>query len=120
VVFQLQALLSHIQALPPGEGAGVRSPQQRLALAALSELQLTDVEALVEPGPQGRRAALDATLERLAQQVAALSDSLSSSYLNHAAVSRHLRGGSRGDVRGDVRGAEPRGDTRPLAGDDDT
>jgi len=90
VIFQLRALTRHLEALP-APATGFRSPQQRIAQSALAELDLADVEklALVEGG---RRAALIELLAKLGRQVPALSDSLSSSFLSHAVVSRNLSG----------------------------
>jgi uncharacterized circularly permuted ATP-grasp superfamily protein/uncharacterized alpha-E superfamily protein len=90
VIFQLRALVDHLEALPAPAGAGLRSAQARVAIAVLAELQLADALALTEVNAEGTRPALAALLARLAQQLPALSDSLSSSYLNHAVVSRHL------------------------------
>ena len=72
-------------------GSGVRSPQQRIALAALAELQLADVEALA-PARRRRpaRRRWPTCWPAWPTQLPALSDSLSSSYLSHAMVSRHL------------------------------
>lgn len=90
VIFQVRALAEHIGALPPLPGAGVRSPQHRLALAARSELELADVEALCAL-KDGARPELDSLSRHLGSLLPALSESLSNSYLNHATVSRHLR-----------------------------
>jgi len=90
VIFQLRALVDHLEALPAPAGVGMRSPQARVAIAALAELQLADALALTEVDAHGARPALADLVGRLAQHLPALSDSLSSSYLNHAVVSRHL------------------------------
>jgi uncharacterized alpha-E superfamily protein len=106
VIFQLRALVDHLEVLPAPSG-GLRSPQVRIAIAALAELQLAEVETLAAADPDGRRPALEELLARLQQQIPALSDSLSSSYLSHAAVSRHL--GADGGPQADEvpPGAEP-------------
>jgi uncharacterized alpha-E superfamily protein len=91
VIFQLRALTRHLEALPASSSSGVRSPQLRIAQSALAELDLADVEALtVVEG--GRRQTLNALLVSLGHKIPALSDSLSSSYLSHAVVSRNLGG----------------------------
>src|SRR6185436_20749281 len=89
VLFQARALVEHLAALPASPSAGPRSPQQRIATAILAELQLADAEALAASAAEGDRPALKALLTRLGEQLPALSDSLSSSYLSHAAVSRN-------------------------------
>jgi hypothetical protein len=120
VVFQLQALVHHIEALPSLPGAGVRSPQHRLALGTLSELQLADVAALTRVDETGHRSDFDARLDHLSQQLPALSDSLSLSYLSHATVSRHLHTDSRGerDSPAGVRPASAAGAPATGASDD--
>jgi uncharacterized circularly permuted ATP-grasp superfamily protein/uncharacterized alpha-E superfamily protein len=90
VIFQMRALVDHLAALPNTTPTGARTPQQRIAIASLAELQLADADALGVVSADGRRPALEALLKRLAEQLPALSDSLSSSYLSHAAVSRNL------------------------------
>ena len=90
VIFQLRALTRHLEALP-APATGFRSPQLRIAQNALAELELTDIEALaVVDG--GRRAGLGELLAKLGRLIPALSDSLSSSFLSHAVVSRNLSG----------------------------
>jgi uncharacterized circularly permuted ATP-grasp superfamily protein/uncharacterized alpha-E superfamily protein len=97
VFFQLRALVDHLAALPTQSAGGTRTPQQRIAIAAQAELQLADADALARTDAAGKRPALETLLTRLADQLPALSDSLSSSYLSHAAVSRNL-GTQRGPV----------------------
>jgi uncharacterized circularly permuted ATP-grasp superfamily protein/uncharacterized alpha-E superfamily protein len=91
VVYQVRALVEHVRALPSLPGAGVKSPQLRLSLQAQSELELAEIERLCVVDDQGERPALDALLRRMGTVLPALSDSLSDSYLNHAAVPRHLK-----------------------------
>jgi uncharacterized alpha-E superfamily protein len=90
VIYQVRALVDHIRPLPLLPGAGARSPQLRLAVAALNELELAEVERLCLPSESGDRPLLEALLRKLGTQLPALSDSLSDSYLSHATVSRHL------------------------------
>jgi uncharacterized alpha-E superfamily protein len=96
VVFQVRALVEHVRALPPLPGAGVHSPQLRLALAAQNELELAEIERLCVADADGARPELEALLRKLGTILPALSDSLSASYLNHASVSRHLSREERG------------------------
>jgi uncharacterized circularly permuted ATP-grasp superfamily protein/uncharacterized alpha-E superfamily protein len=90
VLYQVRALVEHVRALPPWPGAGVRSPQLRLAVEAQNELELAEIEHVCAVDADGRRPALDALLRRLGSLLPALSDSLSDSYLAHATVPRHL------------------------------
>lgn len=89
VIYQIEAAVSHIEALP-NHPEGLRSPQQRIALSLLNDLKLTEVEPLCTPDAHGHYARLSAFLIDLATRIPALSDSLSDRYLNHATVSRHL------------------------------
>jgi len=90
VIFQLEALYKHIQALP-APASGLRSEQERIALGLLTDLKLADVEHICGVDERGARPRLSALLVDLATRIPALSDSLSDRYLNHATISRHLR-----------------------------
>jgi uncharacterized alpha-E superfamily protein len=90
VIFQLDALVSHIEQLPSA-ARGLRSPQERIALSLLNDLKLTDVERVCAPDEKGQHVNLRKALLDLATRIPALSDSLSDRYLNHATVSRHLK-----------------------------
>jgi uncharacterized circularly permuted ATP-grasp superfamily protein/uncharacterized alpha-E superfamily protein len=96
VIFQARALVEHVRALPPVTGAGVHSPQLRLALSAQNELEQADIERLCVADCDGARPELEALLRKLGTILPALSDSLSASYLSHASVSRHLSREERG------------------------
>jgi uncharacterized alpha-E superfamily protein len=89
VIFQINSLVDHIAGLPRDATVAVRTPEQRLALELRAELQLADIDALATP-VDGERAALLALFERWTEELPALSDSLSASYLSHATVSRQL------------------------------
>jgi uncharacterized circularly permuted ATP-grasp superfamily protein/uncharacterized alpha-E superfamily protein len=89
VIYQLDALTRHLEALPPAPD-GLRSPQERIALGVLTELKLCDIEWLCTPRPAGERPRLSQYLLELGARIPALSDSLSDRYLSHATVSRHL------------------------------
>jgi hypothetical protein len=75
----------------PSPATGFRSPQLRIAQNALAELDLADVESLAAVDG-GRRGGLGELLGKLGRLVPSLSDSLSSSFLSHAVVSRNLSG----------------------------
>jgi len=90
VIYQFEALANHIAALPPRGKTGVRSAEQRIALGALKDLELAEVDPLCKAKPDGTRPLLDELLRDLIARIPALSDALSDGYLNHATVSRHL------------------------------
>jgi len=91
VIFQINSLVDHIAGLPRDPTVAVRTAEQRLALELRAELQLADIEALAAP-TDGTRGKLVELLERWAESLPALSDSLSASYLSHATPSRQLSG----------------------------
>jgi hypothetical protein len=109
VVYQVRALVEHVRALPALPGAGVKSPQLRLALEAQTQLELAEIEKLCVVDGSGARPALEGLLRRMGRVLPSLSDSLSDSYLNHATVPRHLRQdeGSRIPRPGGPGGGEP-------------
>jgi uncharacterized alpha-E superfamily protein len=90
VIYQLDALASHIQKLPSTSN-GLRTAQERIALSLLTDVKLIDIERLCALGEAGAYTNLSKGLLNLGTRIPALSDSLSDRYLNHATVSRHLR-----------------------------
>lgn len=92
LMFQLKTLERHIDALPPIATHGVRSTQQRLILAATSQIDLSDIDFLCGvDATSNRREQLDALLHQIGAGLPKLSDSLTETYLYHADVARHLR-----------------------------
>jgi uncharacterized circularly permuted ATP-grasp superfamily protein/uncharacterized alpha-E superfamily protein len=92
VLFQIAALLSHIEALPQEPGATTPA-LQRLALRASFDLRLLDVTEFMHVNEAGDRPEFLAVLERLVALFPQLSNAISGSYLNHAMMSRQLQGG---------------------------
>jgi uncharacterized circularly permuted ATP-grasp superfamily protein/uncharacterized alpha-E superfamily protein len=92
VLFQLAALLSHIEALPQEPGAPT-STLQKLTLRAWADLRLLEVTELIQADDDGDRVELVALLDRLVPLFPQLSNAISGSYLNHAVMSRQLQGG---------------------------
>ena len=89
ILFQLVALAEHLAALPRAEASVRRSPEERLALEALSAFRLVDVEATCAREGEGRPA-LTELLGGLVRKLQELSDALSGSYLAPATISRPL------------------------------
>ncbi|HEX3770737.1 MAG TPA: circularly permuted type 2 ATP-grasp protein, partial [Polyangiaceae bacterium] len=89
-LFQLEALKAHLFHLPnlPRSSSSSRSPQQRLVLGMLTELQIADVADLCQASERadadGDRRPLMALLDRVRFQLPALSNSVSAAYFNHA------------------------------------
>lgn len=83
VLYQVEALAHHIEALPRVEGQGVKGPEQRAVVAALAALELAEIEQVVEVDASGERPGLTALRERLSTGLRALSDALSTTYLSN-------------------------------------
>ena len=90
VIFQIAAIMDHLEALPR-EPSMPCAPQQKLVLSAWSELRLCEVTELSELDARGERPRLIALLDRLTFMLPELSNSLAGAYLNHATVSRQLQ-----------------------------
>jgi len=92
VLFQIAAVRDHLLHLPH-EGAQARlRPEERLALAALTRLQLLDVVPACETRTDGEPPPLHAILLAIDSDLSALSDELCGSYLSHALMPRALAG----------------------------
>ncbi len=86
---QLVALKENVEHLPRKGGLAGRSPEERLALAAVTAVQLAEVSALSRVA-QGYRPALQALLDQIVKILPELSDVLTQQYLSHLQTSRHL------------------------------
>ncbi len=91
VLFQLVALAGHIDALPRDPSVPRTAPQG-LVLSAIAELRLAEMGELGSAADAPARGALVALLDRVGKVVPALSNSLSSAYLNHASLPRQMNG----------------------------
>ncbi len=92
IVFQLAALADHVASLPRESLPARRAPEERLALEALSEVRLLDVEEVCARAGEGgaERPALHALLANLVRKLQGLSDALFAAYLTPAKISRAL------------------------------
>ena len=90
VAFQLVDLYDHVEQLPRDTAEPKRSPEQRIALAALNSVRLVDVESLCAVQPGKGRPLLERLLTRLATQLPKLSDAIGHRYLIHAGAPRQL------------------------------
>ena len=90
LVFQLQALDSHVRELPREvEGVGP-SPEERIVIEALTAVRLASVEHLARRDEAGRRLVLLSLLADLEAALPAFSEAVSQSYLSHAQMPRQL------------------------------
>jgi uncharacterized alpha-E superfamily protein len=96
LVFQLRALAEHVERLPRAGGETLRTPEERTAIAALARLRMAAPEDLAAIGLHGERVQLAAGLAELATEIVTLSNTVTESYLSHAAPTRALPGWSAG------------------------
>lgn len=82
IAFQLVELLDHITNLPKASQDAVRTPEQRLALDLLTQVRLTDIDAMRIVDAHGERQALKQALDRLIVGLPQLSDIISRRYFS--------------------------------------
>lgn len=90
VLFQLEALRDHLAHLPHEEAQARLRPEERLALACLTRLQLVDVVPACASAEPGKAPPILGLLADVAGALSVLSDELCGSYLSHAIVARAL------------------------------
>jgi uncharacterized alpha-E superfamily protein len=98
LAFQLAAVAGHVADLPRDTANPRRPPEERIMLAALTDLRLADIEALAKATDRGVRVSLDGLLARLGDQLPALSDKITQSYLTHVQATRQLAALANGGV----------------------
>ena len=86
---QLVDLKHNVEHLPRKGGLAGRSPEERLALAAVTAVQLAEVPALSRV-VEGQRPALQNLLDQVMKILPEFSDVLTQQYLSHLQTSRHL------------------------------
>jgi uncharacterized alpha-E superfamily protein len=91
VAFQLVVLDEHVRQLPRAS-ARLRSPEERVATAALTRVRLAEVGPLCTTSADGTRAPLAELLAELGSDMHALSDVIARQYLSHTQTSRRLGG----------------------------
>jgi uncharacterized alpha-E superfamily protein len=90
LAFQLVALADNVEHLPQNDSHPRRPPEQRIMMAVLTHLRLTDIEVLARPTDEGVRQHLVDWLVWLSEQLPLLSDTIAQNFLTHVAASRHL------------------------------
>jgi len=88
LVFQLIAMQDDVDKLPRDPAQPGRSREQRLTLAAVTSLQLADIDQLAA-SHDGIRHQLENLLFRLQKEVPVISDTITQNYLSHLQPSRH-------------------------------
>ena len=97
--YQLTAVVDHVAELPRDDTQAALGPEQRLALSLQNSVRLADPAELMRSDADGRRVALERLMQRLVEQLPRLSDALSSRFLTHAGLPRHLASSSGGQRR---------------------
>ncbi len=90
LVFQIRALAEHVERLPRAGGEALRTAEERTAIAALARLRMAVPAELATVGLHGERVALADILGQLGEELAVLSNTITESYLSHAAATRAL------------------------------
>lgn len=92
LAFQLVALQEDVENLPREGTRPGRGPEQRIMLSALTSIRLAEIDRLGQVDDSHDRPHLEALLKGLAEELLALSDSITRRYLSHLQPSRHLSG----------------------------
>ncbi|MGH6645228.1 MAG: alpha-E domain-containing protein, partial [Bradyrhizobium sp.] len=90
LAYQLAALVDHVENLPRDRTQPLRSPDQRIALAALHAVRMMTMADLGELPVQGRPTRLSRLLGMLAERLPRLSDLICHRYLIHAGVPKQM------------------------------
>ena len=90
IAFQLARLKEDVDQLPASHISIRRPLEARQALALLTSVQLADVRELGRTDDAGAAAAREALFEKLAQDLGAISETISRAYFSHAMQSRQL------------------------------
>lgn len=88
IAFQIAALSEHADQLPRDADTVVRSDQQRIILALLTEIRLGDIVEFCAASPSGRRLALDGVLASILTKLPKLSELIGRDYFSHAEARR--------------------------------
>ena len=90
LAFQLVALAGHVEHLPHDDSQPHSQTEQQVAMAALTDLRLANIDGLARATDEGVRQDLDDLLTRLGKQIPLLSDKITQNYLTHVQASRQL------------------------------
>jgi uncharacterized alpha-E superfamily protein len=82
ILFQLEAISRHFDALPQTKGPIPQSEKRRLVLDLLTRVKLAEVYELSAAGPEGAREAFRALFTQLAADIPQLSEAISRRYFS--------------------------------------
>ena len=90
LIFQMDALVEHVNHLPRDQDQVGLAEDQRVAVNIQTRLRLSDINQLASSITGERRVLLDEMLQSLQDELPGLSDALTRQYLSHARPSRQL------------------------------
>ncbi len=93
LAYQLVCINDDVDHLPQQAPHAGRSPEQRLALALLTSIQLADIDRLATLSSKNTRPHLEDLLVRFEAELPVLSDKITHHFLSHLQTSRHLATG---------------------------
>ncbi len=82
ILFQIEAISHHFDALPQTPAPVPQSEKRRLVLDLLTRVKLADVHELSAPGPEGAREAFKTLFTQLASDLPRLSEAISRRYFS--------------------------------------
>ena len=90
LAYQLARIVEHIDYLPRDPSAPLRSPEQRLGMAALHAVRMLSADDLISVHTDNERRNLDRLLSRVSAMLPRLADAISHKYLLHAGIPKQL------------------------------
>lgn len=90
LAFQLARTVEHLDQLPRDASTALRSPEQRLGMAALHAVRMLSADDLVGVHTNNERRSLDRLLSRVSAMLPKLADAISHKYLIHAGMPKQL------------------------------
>lgn len=88
IAFQIAALAEHVERLPRDDDVSVRSTEQKITLALLTDIRLAEIARLCEQDADGRRRAFEQLLKQIATALPRLSETITRNYFSHAEARR--------------------------------
>ncbi len=105
IAYQLARVVEHLEQLPRDPRDALRSPEQRLGMAALHAVRMLSADDLISMHTSNERRSLDKLLARVSGMLPKLADAISHKYLIHTKLPRQLT-----ELRAKAKGS-PRGGT---------
>lgn len=90
IIFQLNQIGQHLDAMPGSEARAMLTQEQRLTLAMQNEVQLANLHDLSQLNEDGHREALQAVMVHMEDNLPLLSNAIAGRFLIHAGLPRHF------------------------------